>query len=180
VQSAATLDLVLLAIVALSGLVGVWRGFVREALSIAVWVVAVGVAWRYGALLAPQLSEFIDNAVLRVWAARAVVLVGTVLVGSILALLVAQLLHATGLSAADRAVGLVFGVARGVLLGALAVLSMQLVGLDTKPWWRQSKLVPYAAPVTDALRDAAQRSLQRLQRGSLALPPRAGGPVQRG
>lgn len=159
----AVLDLVLLATVVLSALVGVWRGFVREVMSLVVWLAALWLAWRFGSLLAPQLAGLIQNPVLRLWAARAMLLVTVVLAGGIVTMLIGQLLHATGLGSTDRAVGMVFGVVRGIVLAALALMGMQMAGLDAQPWWRESKLIPYAAPVTEALRDAAQKGMQRLQ-----------------
>lgn len=168
------LDLALLAIVVLSALVGVWRGFVREAMSLVVWVLALWLAWRVGPLLAPQLAGLIENPVLRLWAARGLLLAAAVLAGGIVTLLVGQLLHATGLGPTDRAVGLVFGVVRGLVLAALGLLGLQLAGFDAEPWWRESKLIPYASPVTDALRDAAQRGMQRLQVAPVSPPPFAG------
>jgi membrane protein required for colicin V production len=163
--------MVLLAIVVASGLIGVWRGFVREAMSVAVWLAAIWLAWRYGPLFAPQLAGLVEDQMLRGWAARAMVFLAAILVGSVIAVVLAQLLRATGLGPADRAVGLAFGVVRGVVLAALAVLGMQLAGLEAEPWWHESKLVPYAAPVTDALRDAAQKGMERLQGGLPALEP---------
>jgi membrane protein required for colicin V production len=174
VSTPAILDLALLAVVVLSSLVGVWRGFLREAMSLVVWVAALWLAWRFGSWLAPQLADLIENPVLRLWAARGLLLAGTVLAGGIVTLLVGQLLHATGLGPTDRAVGLVFGFARGLVLAALGLIGAQLAGFDAEPWWRESKLIPYAAPVTDALRDAAQRGMQRLQVAPASPSPFAG------
>lgn len=172
-------DVALVAIIVASALIGLLRGFVREAMSLAVWLAAVWLAWRYGPWLAPQLSALVDNPVLRVWGARALVLLVTVMGGGILSLLLAQLLRASGLTGTDRAVGTVFGLARGVVLAALAVLALELGGLDGAPWWRQSKLIPYVAPVADALRDAAEKGVGRLQSGPVSVRPPAGGTARR-
>lgn len=171
------LDVALLTVVSVSGLIGVWRGFVREAMSVAVWLAAIWMAWWYGSLLVPQLRGLIEDPMLLTWAARALVFIVAVLVGSMITMVLVQLLRATGLTAADRAVGLAFGVVRGGVLAALAVLAMQVAGLEAEPWWRESKLVPYATPITDALRDAAQRGMQRLQGGSPLMVPAAPRPV---
>jgi membrane protein required for colicin V production len=54
---------------------------------------------------------------------------------------------------------MLFGLARGVLLAAVAVITLQVAGVTDEPWWQQSKLIPYAAPVADALRKAAKQGL---------------------
>jgi uncharacterized membrane protein required for colicin V production len=57
---------------------------------------------------------------------------------------------------------MVFGLARGILIVGLAVVTVELAGLTDEPWWRESKLIPYAAPVADALRKAAEEGLAKL------------------
>ncbi len=155
------LDYVLLAAVVLSTVIGLFRGLFREAMSLVVWIAAVWIAERYAATLAPHLAGFVPNGQLRIWAARLVLLVGVLIVGGVVSWAIALIVHSTRLGGADRAAGMVFGLARGVLLAGLVVITIQLAGLTDEPWWRESKLVPYAAPVADALRKAAEAGLAR-------------------
>jgi membrane protein required for colicin V production len=157
----ATLDIVLVVIVAVSALIGLVRGLVREAMSLVVWVVAVWAAARYADLLSPELAQSVPNAQLRLWLARGVLLVGLLLAGALVTWAIAKALHSTGLGPADRIVGLAFGVARGLVVVGIVVIVLRLAGFSDEPWWRQSKLIPYAAPVADALREAAERGLER-------------------
>ena len=172
----ATLDIVLIAIVTVSALIGLVRGLFREAMSLVVWVAAVWAAGRYAGWLSPRLVEFVANAQLRLWLARAVLLVGTLFAGALVTWAIAKALHSTSLGPADRAVGLVFGVARGLVIVSVVVIVLRLAGFSDEPWWRQSKLIPYAAPVADALREAAERGLERWSLMSLetAVPSRFG------
>jgi membrane protein required for colicin V production len=155
----AALDYALLALVGLSTLVGLLRGFFREAMSLLVWIGAVWLAGRFGADAAPLLTDYIPNAPLRLWAARGLLLVGMLIAGGILTWLLTMILHGSGLGGTDRAVGMVFGFARGLLLAGLAIIVMQLAGFSDEPWWQQSKLIPYAAPAAEALREAAEHGL---------------------
>jgi len=69
----------------------------------------------------------------------------------------------TGLSGTDRAIGTVFGFARGILLAGLAVMILDLMGFREAAWWDESKLIPYAAPVADIIRHAAEDGLEFLE-----------------
>jgi membrane protein required for colicin V production len=113
------------------------------------------------------------------WAARGLLLVGVLIAGGIATALVAMTLRAAGLGPTDRAIGMVFGLARGVLLVALAVIVLRLAGFADEPWWRQSKLIPYAAPVAEALREVVAQGFGRSLPGDPAPPPRTERPGPR-
>jgi len=154
-----SLDLVLLAILAVSALVGLLRGIFKEAMSLVVWVAAIWVASRYAGWVSPYLGDLIPNASLRLWIARLAVLIGVLIAGGVATWLLASALRSTRLDAPDRMVGMVFGMARGVLLVALVVALLRVAGYADQPWWRESKLVPYATPAADLLSEAAEQGL---------------------
>lgn len=157
----AALDYVLIGMLLLSALIGFMRGLFREAMSLVVWIAALWAASRYAWWLSPYLSQFVPNSHLRLWAARLVLFLGGLILGGLVTWLVAMALRSTRLDGTDRAAGTVFGLARGVLLIAITIVLLRLAGVTDEPWWQQSKLVPYATPVADALRDAAERGLGR-------------------
>lgn len=162
------LDYALIIVVAGSAAVGLVRGLFREAMSLAVWVAALWAAGRYSGWLVPYMARWIESPVLDLWAARLAVLVGVLLLGGILTWLVSMAIRGGRLGGADRTAGMAFGVARGVLLAAVLLVVLRVAGLDSESWWRRSKLVPYATPVADALREAAEREIG--QPGSLTAP----------
>ena len=158
-----TVDYMLLAVAILSGLFGLLRGFVKEAMSLAGWIFAAWCAFHFGTAVAERLPDFIQDPVLKLWAARFVVLIGVLLISGIISGLVSLLLSRTGLTGTDRAVGMVFGLARGVVVIALLVAALEMAGFRADPWWEESKLIPYAAPLAERLRDAAEDGLEMLQ-----------------
>ncbi|RMF99142.1 MAG: CvpA family protein [Gammaproteobacteria bacterium] len=155
-------DYLLLAVLVLSGVVGVFRGLVREALALLAWVLAIWGAWSFAPLIAPRLSGWIGDPVLQVWAARVVLLVGILIVAGLLTWLISYLLDRSGLTGTDRLLGGLFGVARGAVLAALLVILLQFAGFERSPWWQESKLIPYAAPLADKLKVVAAESVERL------------------
>ncbi|HNL92935.1 MAG TPA: CvpA family protein, partial [Pseudomonadales bacterium] len=92
-------DWAIVVVVGLSILISLSRGFVREALSLLVWVAAFVVAFLFSAKLSPLLANAIDVPSLRYAAAFALLFVVTLIVGSLISYIVAQLVKMTGLSA---------------------------------------------------------------------------------
>jgi membrane protein required for colicin V production len=120
-------DLVLLAVFLLSVLIGLWRGFVFEIVSLLGWLVAFVIANSAGPLLADVLPLGDAGGAVRLWAAYILVFVLVLLTCTLLARMLRALVAATPLSFVDRLLGGMFGVARGMLIlvvvGTLVTLS---------------------------------------------------------
>lgn len=155
-------DYLLIGVMVLSGVVGLFRGFVKEALSLGVWVIGIWGAWKFAGLAADQMTGWVEDPVLRLWAARVVVLVSILILGGLLTALLSFLLDQTGLTGTDRLLGGLFGLGRGAVLAAIIVIALQFTGFDEDPWWAESKLIPYAEPVADLLRDVAAEGMDML------------------
>lgn len=142
-------DWSIIALIAVSGLISLTRGFVREALSLLVWVVAGALAWLYGGALAEHLAPYIELPSARVIAGCAILFVLTLMVGALLTHLLGMLVQATGLTGTDRLLGMVFGLARGGLLVVVVVGLLSLAPVQQDPWWQQSKLLPDFLMIAD-------------------------------
>jgi membrane protein required for colicin V production len=156
------IDYLLIGIVALSALMGAFRGFVKEALALVGWVVAVWGAWQFGDEVAGWLPDFVDDPVLKIWAARLLMLIAALFVVGVISKLLSILLDQTGLSGTNRLLGVVFGIARGAVLAAVVVSVLNVAGFDDAPWWNESKLIPYAAPIADRLSEYAVKGIDML------------------
>lgn len=134
-------DFFVLAVISVSALLSLWRGFVREALSLVSWVVALWVAMLFFHDLARWLARWIETPSVRGLVAFATLFVAVVLLGGLVNYLAGQLVAKTGLTATDRALGIVFGVARGVVIVAVLVLLAGLTTLPQDGWWSESLLL---------------------------------------
>ena len=136
-------DYVIVGVIALSVVISIFRGFVRDALALLVWVFAVWIAWAFFRDLSEHLVPWIDVPSLRLAAALAILIVGVLLVGGLITYLIGELVDRTGLSGTDRLLGTVVGAARGVVLVAVLVLIAGLTPLPQDDWWKESRLVGY-------------------------------------
>jgi len=135
-------DWLIIGIIVVSSLISLMRGFLKEALSLVMWVVALLVAWMFGGALAQKFVGFLDVPSLRLILACVILFIATLLVGSLLTTLLDKLLNASGPDSIGRLLGMVFGAVRGVLLVVLAVGLLSLLPVQQDDWWKQSKLVP--------------------------------------
>lgn len=142
-------DAVILSTVVISALISLSRGFVKEALSLVVWVLAGVVAWTFGGSLAHHLEPYIELPSLRIIAACAVLFVATLIVGGLVNFLLVQLIRATGLTGTDRLLGMVFGAARGLFLVVVLIGLLSLAPVQQDTWWQQSSLIPHFLLIAD-------------------------------
>ena len=147
-----TFDYAVLAIVGLSILLSMMRGFLRESLSLTGWVAAFFVAKLYTLELAPLLPEAIPTEPLRVLAAFVILFLATLLVGSLLAIALSEVFKKIGLDWLDRWLGALFGLARGVIIVGVLVLLAGLTSVPQDARWRNAMFsAPLEAMVTYAL-----------------------------
>lgn len=156
-------DWLVIAVVVCSAGFGYFRGFVKEAIALATWLVAIWFAWRLGASVEPMLGEWQNVPELRIWAARAVIFVLIMMLGALLAWAVHKLVSSTGLSRPDRFLGALFGIARGAIIVGLIVIALQLTGLNAEPWWLGAELREYCEQVADVVVFYAQLGGEYLQ-----------------
>ncbi|MDO8862892.1 CvpA family protein [Haliea sp. E1-2-M8] len=158
-------DWVIVAIVTLSTLLSLLRGFTREALSLLGWVAAFVIAYLFAGELASHMRGLISNITARYIAAWLLLLVGVLLVTGLVSMLVAQMVRATGLGTLDRLLGTIFGGARGVIIVLVLVfLIRELLPPRDQVWLYQAHLMPQI----DALLNWAMQLLGQLDTDRLS------------
>lgn len=143
-------DWFIIVVLSVSTLLSLWRGFVREALSLLGWVAAFIVAHLFVDQLAAELTAAIANVTGRYIAAYAVLFVSTLVLSSLIVHLAVKLVRVTGLTVLDRVLGTVFGFARGVIIIlVLAYVVQQLVPQEEQTLLHQSVLMPHLNMLAD-------------------------------
>lgn len=141
-------DQVVGGVVLASLLLGLWRGVVGEIIALAAWVLAFFAA-KYGAAAVAQIFlTGIGDPGLRLLVSWVVVFVAVLLLMSLLRLAVRGALKALGLSLTDRLLGVVFGVARGLLIVLVLVALAGMTAIPKERWWSEAK---FSAPLETAV-----------------------------
>ena len=133
-------DYAVIAIVGVSILFSIMHGLARELMSLAAWVVAFLVAEIYATDVATMLPAAIAHPSLRLLAGFLSVFLVVLVMMSLAAMALSRLIKTAGLGFADRALGAVFGLVRGLAIVMLAVLLAGLTGLPRQPAWRHAMM----------------------------------------
>ena len=131
-------DYVVVAIVLASVALGVWRGVVGEIIALVAWVLAFFAAKWWGGIVAGAFFTGIADPAIRIVAAWIAVFVAVLVLMALLRLAVQGLLKALGLSLSDRLLGVVFGLARGLLIVLALVAAGGMTSLPKEKWWNEA------------------------------------------
>jgi membrane protein required for colicin V production len=147
-----TTDYLVILAVIISAVVGSLRGYLREAIALVTWIVALFIAWHFSDRIAPHLGGLLAVSPVSTWAARVIIVTLLLLLGTGIGVTVAHFVRLSIFNAMDRFLGFAFGFFRGVVLLGVFVILAQLLRLDGDRWWRQSVLMPYGESIANGLR----------------------------
>ena len=149
-------DIVVVAVLLISGLLAFFRGLVHEVLSVSAWIGA-GFATLYGyPLLTPYVMEVISSELVAQIVAGVVVFIAVLILISLLSHSITKRVKESALGALDRSLGFVFGLVRGAFLVCLSwlLLSWVLPSEDRPEWLQEAKsrpIVETGAEILEAL-----------------------------
>lgn len=154
IQSISTLDWLIIAVILLSSLLSLKRGFVKEVLSLVTWVVAFVVAVKFSDSLQTLLIDQVQNDQIRYIVAFASLFIATLVIGALVSFVLGSLIQVTGLSSTDRVLGMLFGFARGSLIVVAFVSLLSLSpAIEKAEFWKSSQLVPQLVVMKDWVRE---------------------------
>jgi membrane protein required for colicin V production len=140
------IDLVLLAIIGVSALLGLIRGFVGILVSTAAWLLAGLASFQFGADAATWLSDGGRPTVSETFGGYALTFVVVLLAVGLAGALLKSMVRASQLSGTDRGLGFALGLVRGAFFACVLVLLMGFTPLPREPSWRQSQVLPLLLP----------------------------------
>lgn len=136
------LDIVILLIIAVSTVFGIIRGFAKNVVSLAAWILAFVIALSFSEKFARILPDGIEQPGLRIVIAMSILFLATLVMGMLANFLLEGFVNATRANRLDRSLGGLFGFVRGVLLVCILVVLGAFISLNQTDWWRNSRLVP--------------------------------------
>lgn len=135
------IDYAFIAVIIISTLFSLLRGFVKEAISLGTWIIAIWISVTFASNLSNFMPENIENPAFRMGLAFIALFVATLILGVMVNMLLNQVITKTGLSGVDRFMGTVFGLARGILIVTVFVMLASLTSIQEQDFWKDSSLV---------------------------------------
>ncbi len=137
-------DYLVLFVLVCSILISTMNGLVREGLSLFGWIVAFLAANAFGESLAKLLPESLTGNAVRLIVAYVALFIGVRLLTMLLGKVLEGLIKAGGLTVADRGLGGLFGLARGIVIVMVVVLLCGMTAVPQQPFWKNALLSPLA------------------------------------
>ena len=145
------IDYVIIAVIGLSVITGLFRGFVKELIALCVWILAIWLAFTYSPILDPFLKSYVHDKTARTVVAFVAILLATIIVGGLFNALLSFILRRSGLSGTDRLLGMGFGFVRGVFIVALLMLVVKITTSSGQEYTSQSYLYAKFDPLVNWL-----------------------------
>jgi membrane protein required for colicin V production len=157
-------DWCIVAVFLISILIGILRGLAREVFNILTWVLAFGLAWIFGGLVADLLESRISEPEVRIAAAYAGLFIGGLLIGAIVTHLLTDWIRGSVINGIDRTLGGGFGFLRSLLVVLLFIVCAGTMGAQQDRWWHESQIIPRIEWLADDLKLLIpERWLERLK-----------------
>ncbi|MGI9301195.1 MAG: CvpA family protein [Gammaproteobacteria bacterium] len=170
------IDALILIIIAISTLIGLFRGLLRETISIVTWIAVIWIGIAFSRHLAPWLPESWDKAYftiasmefnlgnLRMGVAFVILMVLVLIIGVVVSRMLTRMKEAGSLGFADRVAGMFFGIVRGCVIVTLVVLAAGMTQFPQTPWWEQSVAVrPFQHAATWVVRYLPEKLAKRFK-----------------
>lgn len=147
------IDYSIIGLILISSIIGLFRGFIKEAFSLAIWGVATWVGLHFSRSLSGLIESLIRSPSARIIVAFIILFLITLVLGALVSYLLGELVKKTGLTGSDRFAGMIFGITRGLIVVSLVVMLAGLTPLPEDTWWKESVLIPPFQSLAVWLRD---------------------------
>lgn len=135
-------DYAILGLISISLVIGLFRGFVEEAFSLVLWIVAIWAGLTFSREFSVLLESVISLPSARIAAAFAALFFSVLIFGALINFVLRKLVRQTGLTGSDRFAGMIFGIVRGLVVVTVCIMLAGLTPLPEDAWWKESTLIP--------------------------------------
>jgi len=164
------LDISIILLILISVLVGLLRGFTKELMSIAAWVISIYLAFNFYSFAATYLSQYINNEFFSNIAGGAAIFVISLFILSLIGYLISKAVAATGIKGTDRVLGAVLGIVRGVLIIGFFIVAASIFNVENRTFWQESTLIEHFQPVADTINSVLPEKFQVQKAAAIVNP----------
>lgn len=158
-----SLDYIIMGVVALSIIISFFRGFLKEAISLATWFLAFVAALKFAPWVSNDiLHSAISHETSRYIASCVLIFLGVMIIGIVVNKLAGTLVTISGLWIFDRVLGIVFGAARGLLIAIIGLVIIQAGPFDNTAFAKESQLTPYFQPIVTQFESYLPKEVQHV------------------
>jgi membrane protein required for colicin V production len=140
------LDFIFIAILVISLIIGIYRGFIKEILSLLTWIIAFWATFSFDSYLEVYFISTVTSEMSRIWFSRLIILVIVLLLGAYINKLCSKI---SSKFAGNIFFGLLFGLLRGFILIAILILFLEDSGQYNEAWVQNAILLEYAENISD-------------------------------
>jgi len=133
-------DVVLLVIIGASVVASFFRGFIKEAVSLVSWIVAIILALKFSPVVSEKLLSWLPTSVVAYMSAFILIIIIVLIVGMVISKCIKIVATITGLGIVDKILGSVFGLVRGVLVASLIIMLINLTSFASSAWFKDSAM----------------------------------------
>jgi len=142
------IDYAIIVVITFFTIIGIVRGFVREAMSLLTWVTALIVGILFYEPIAEMFFSSISTVLIRYMLSFILLVLATLILGGIVNYLMGKLVKSTKSNLPDHIVGTLFGAAKGAAVVSISVLIINSFVVLQGALWRESLLVPKFTPAS--------------------------------
>ena len=156
-------DIVIVVIIAISLIISIKRGIVKEVVSLATWLLSVFCVLNYTEELADSLSSYIHNPPLRTLVGVVLIILGIFILGKIINKLLEAIIADSWFGPFDKIIGIAFGVARGVILVSILIVAAEMLKINYKAYTHGSVLLSHFEDIASTLLKLVDDNYSSLQ-----------------
>ncbi len=146
-------DYIIITIIVISTIISLFRGFIRESLSLAGWILAFWISMIFISQMSLLIKPYLNLPPSILSVVSFIILFVLTLMTTVLVInVISSLVNKTGLSGTDRSIGILFGLARGGVIVAVLILLAEFTQIPQDPWWQKSFLIPHFQQLTVAIK----------------------------
>ncbi len=162
------IDIGVIVVLALSILVGLWRGLIREVIALLTWILAFVVATIFAEPLASKFTGVVNGnsesvSYLALGISFVCIFIGILILGRILSYILSSAAETGGVGLGNRILGAFFGFVRGILIVLIIMFLTQMSSYVDQPEWKQSKFVSLFAPAIKWMDDKIQPQMKAFE-----------------